>query len=60
MTSSITSCNAVVIKLSQNIEIVKSFLGLKIIKNQQIDKISISHSGYINLLLAKFNMTNAK
>ena len=59
------TCNAVITELSHHIEIVnkgevKSFLGLKVIRNRQMHTISISQPGYIDRLLAKFNMTNAK
>jgi len=61
----IHSCNAVVTELSQHIEVVnkgevKSFLGLKVVRNRQMHLISISQPSYIDRLLAKFNMTNAK
>ena len=62
---SIHSCNAVITELSHQIEVVnkgevKSFLGLKVVRNHQMHSISISQPGYIDRLLAKFNMTNAK
>ena len=62
---SINACNAVVHELSQHIEIVnkgevKSFLGLKVVRNHQAQAISISQPGYIDCLLAKFNMTKVK
>jgi len=62
---SIQLCNAVISELSHHIEIVnkgevKSFLGLKVVRNHQKHTISISQPGYIDRLLAKFNMTNAK
>ena len=62
---SIRSCNAVITELSQHIEVVNkgevnSFLGFKVVRNRQMHSISISQPGYIDRLLAKFNMTNAK
>jgi hypothetical protein len=60
---SIHSCNTVVKELSHHIEVVnkgevKSFLGLKVVRKRH--RISISQPGYIDRLLTKFNMTNAK
>jgi len=62
---SIQSCNAIVKELSRHIEIVnkgevKSFLGLRILRNFDQHALSISQPGYIDRLLAKYNMTNAK
>src|SRR5947207_13489244 len=39
---------------------VKSFLDLNIIRNYEKHAIAINQSGYIDRLLAKFNMTNAR
>jgi len=39
---------------------VKSFLGLNITRNWQEHSISINQSGYIDRLLARLNMVNAK
>jgi len=62
---SIESCNAIINELTRHIEIinkgeVKSFLGLNIVRNHEQHTISISQPGYIDRLLAKFKMTNAK
>ncbi|TMC17118.1 MAG: hypothetical protein E6J34_19075 [Chloroflexi bacterium] len=62
---SIESCNAVVNELSNYIEVVnkgeiRSFLGINVIRNFQQHTISINQPGYIDYLLAKYNMTNAK
>jgi len=61
---SIQSCNAVVTELPHHMEIVnkgevKSFIGPKVVRNHQKHTISIGQPGYIDRLLAKFNMTNA-
>ena len=39
---------------------LKSFLGLNITRNWQEHSISINQPGYIDRLLARFNMTNVK
>jgi len=62
---SIHSCNAVITELSQHIEVVnkgevKSFLGLKVVRNWQTHTISISQPGKIDQLLAKYNMMNVR
>ena len=62
---SIKSCNVIINELARHIEIinkgeVKSFLGLNIVRNHEQHAISISQPGYIDRLLAKFKMTNAK
>jgi Reverse transcriptase (RNA-dependent DNA polymerase) len=62
---SITSCNSVVSELAQKIEIVnkgevRSFLGLSVTRNYPQHAISIGQPGYIDRLLARYNMTNAK
>ena len=59
------SGNAVINELSHHIQTVnkgevKSFLGLKVVRNHQKHTISINQPGYIDRLLAKFNMTNVK
>ena len=62
---SIQACNAAAADLSRKLEIVnkgevKSFLGLNIIRNYEKHAIAISQPGYIDRLLAKYNMTNAR
>jgi hypothetical protein len=62
---SIQVCNAIIKELSQHIEVVnkgevRSFLGLNIVRNHHKHTISISQPGYIDRLLTKFNVTNAK
>jgi hypothetical protein len=62
---SIKSCNTVVGELSHHIEVVnkgkvKSFIGLNIVRNSNQHAVSISQLGYIDRLLTKYNMMNAK
>ena len=62
---STSSCNSVVSELAQKIEVVnkgevRSFLGISVTRNYPQHAISISQPGYIDRLLAKYNMTNAK
>ena len=61
----VISGNAVINELSHHIQTVnngevKSFLGLKVVRNHQKHTISINQPSYIDRLLAKFNMTNVK
>jgi reverse transcriptase-like protein/integrase-like protein/Pol polyprotein/LTR polyprotein gag-polypeptide-like protein len=61
----IASCNAVASELARKIEIVnkgevKTFLGLNVTRNYPQHSISISQPGYIDRLLIRFNMTNAR
>ena len=61
----IQACNAITADLSRKLEVVnkgevKSFLGLNIVRNYEQHAIAISQPGYIDRLLAKFNMTNAR
>src|SRR5438876_8173279 len=61
----IQACNAIVADLSRKLEVVnkgevKSFLDLNVVRNYEKHAIAISQPGYINRLLAKFNMTNAR
>ena len=63
--SSLSSCNSVASEIAQKVEIVnkgeiRSFLGLNVVRNYPQHAISISQPGYIDRLLAKYNMTNAK
>ena len=58
-------CNSIVSKLTQKIEVVNkrevnSFLGISITHNYCQHAISIGQLGYIDRLLAKYNMSNAK
>src|SRR5277367_6574768 len=62
---SISSCNSVVSELAQKVEVVnkgevRSFLGISVTRNYPQHAISIGQPGYIDRLLAKYNMTNAK
>jgi hypothetical protein len=59
------SCYEVYYELCKHFKIkdkgpVKSFLGLNISRNWQEHSISINQPGYIDRLLARFNMVNAK
>jgi hypothetical protein len=59
------SCYEVFLELSCHFQMedkgeVKSFLGLNIICNWENGSISINQPGYIDRLLARFNMTNCK
>src|SRR5437762_10724014 len=63
--SFIQACNAIAIDFSCKLEVVnkgevKSFLGLNVVRNYEKHAIAINQSGYIDRLLAKFNMTNAR
>ncbi len=58
-------CNEIYQALGQHFQIenkgeVKSFLGLNITRNWEQHTISINQPGYIDKLLARFRMTNAK
>jgi hypothetical protein len=60
---SITSCNSVV--SMYNVEVinngeVRSFLDIGVTRNYPQQAISIAQPGYMDPLLAKYNMTNAK
>ena len=62
---SITACNAAAADLTRKLEVVnkgeaKSFLGLNVVRDYEKHAIAISQPGYIDRLLAKFNMTNAR
>ena len=62
---SLSSCNSVASEIAQKVEIinkgkVKSFLGLNVGRNYPQHAMSISQPGYIDRLLARFNMTNAR
>src|ERR1700685_3341457 len=62
---SISSCNSFISELAQKIELVhkgevRSFLGISVTRNYPQHAISIGQPGYIDYLLAKYNMTNAK
>ena len=62
---SISSCNSVVSELAQTVEVinkgeVRSFLSISVTHNYPKHVISIGQPGYIDRLLAKYNMTNAK
>ena len=62
---SISSCNSVVSELVQKVEVidkgeVRSFLGISVTRNYPNYTISISQPGYIDRLLAKYNMMNVK
>jgi hypothetical protein len=62
---SVKACNKVVHELSRKVEVVnkgevRSFLGLNVARNYAKHAISISQPGYIDRLLAKYNMTNAR
>jgi hypothetical protein len=62
---SISSCNSFISELAQKIELVnkgevRSFLGISVTRNYSQYAISIGQPGYIDYLLAKYNMTNAK
>ena len=62
---SISSCNSVVSELAQKIEVVnkgevRSFLDISVTRNYPQHALSISQSGYIDHLFAKYNMMNAK
>ena len=62
---SISSCNSVVSELAQKVEVVnkgevRSFLGISVTRNYPQHAISIGQPGYIDRLLAKYNMTNAR
>ena len=61
----IQDCNATDIDLSRKLEAVnkgeiKSFLGLNFVRNYEKHARAISQPDYIDRLLAKFNMTNAR
>ena len=63
--SSLSFCNSVASEIAQKVEIVnkgevRSFLGFNVIRNYPQHAISISQPEYIDRLLAKYNMTNAK
>src|SRR5947207_1125547 len=63
--SFIQACNAITIDLSRKFKVVnkdevKSFLDLNVVRNYEKHAIAISQSGYIDRLLAKFNMMNAR
>src|SRR5271170_3879551 len=62
---SVEACNRVVAELSRKVEVVnkgevRSFLGFNVVRNYAKHAISISQPGYIDRLLAKYNMTNAR
>ena len=62
---SISFCNSVISELIQNVEVinkgeVRSFLGISVTCNYPKHAISIGQPGYIDRLLAKYNITNAK
>jgi len=62
---SIQACNAIIADLSRKCEVVnkdevKSFLDLNVVRNYEKHAIAISQPGYIDRLLAKFNMMNVK
>ena len=62
---SISSCNSVISELVQKVEVinkgeVRSFLGISVTHNYHKHAISIGQPGYIDHLLAKYNMMNAK
>ena len=62
---SFQACSAAAAELSRKLEVVnkgevKSFLGLNVVRNYEKHAIAISQPGYIDRLLAKFNMTNAR
>src|SRR5436190_12701230 len=62
---SIQACNAAATDLSLKFEVVnkgeiKSFLGLNVVRDYEKHAIAISQPGYIDRLLTKFNMTNAR
>ena len=61
----IQACNVIIVEFSRKLEVVnkdevKSFLSFNIVRNYEKHAIAISQPGYIDRLLAKFNMTNAK
>ena len=60
-----SACNSFISELAQKIEVVnkgevRSFLGVRVTRNYPQHAISIGQPGYIDRLLAKYNMTNAK
>src|SRR5436305_6824472 len=62
---SVKACNAVATEISRTVQVVnkgevRSFLGLNVVRNYEKHAISINQPGYIDYLLAKYNMTNAK
>ena len=62
---SISSCNSVVSELIQKVEVinkskVRSFLGISVTRNYLKHVILIGQPGYIDCLLVKYNMMNAK
>ena len=62
---SISSCNSVVSELAQKVEVINkgevgSFLGISVTRNYPKHAISIGQPGYIDRLLTKYNITNAK
>jgi transposase InsO family protein len=62
---SISACNSFISELAKQIEVVnkgevRSFLGISVTRNYPQHAISIGQPGYIDYLLAKYNMTNAK
>src|SRR5437773_1847552 len=63
--SFIQVCNAIIADLFCKLEVVnkgevKSFLDLNVVRNYEKHAITINQLDYIDRLLAKFNMTNAK
>ena len=63
--SSVSTCNSVVSELARKVEVVnkgevRSFLGISVTRNYPRHALSISQPGYIDRLLAKYNMSNAK
>ena len=61
----LSSCNSVISQLTQKIEVINkreinSFFDISITHNYCQHAISIGQLGYINRLLAKYNMSNAK
>lgn len=62
---SVKTCNSVADELARKVEVVnkgevRSFLGINVIRNYEQHAIAINQPGYIDRLLAKYNMTNAR